>query len=123
MWLSGYGPDLVVNIDEKLILGLQYLWRTDSQVFPESGGIPQEDVDTRGGFAEVIYAPKGDMSKWYFTGLFNRIESDYNSLDYSSATLHVGHLLRRNMRIVGEYTHKFSGISYGQVNAGIITAF
>ena len=27
--------------------------------------------DDSGAFAEVIYAPKGDMSKWYLTGLYN----------------------------------------------------
>ena len=32
------------------------------------------------------------------------VESDYNALDYSSATLHAGYLLRRNMRVVGEFT-------------------
>jgi len=118
-----YGPDLVVNIDEKFILGLQYLWRTDSQVFPESGGGSLADIKTHGGFAELIYAPKGDMSKWYFTGLLNLVESDYNILDYSSATLHVGHLLRRNMRVVAEYTHRLTGVTYGKINAGIISAF
>ena len=64
-----------------------------------------------GAFAEVIYAPKGDMSKWYLTGLYNWVDSDYNELDYSSATLHAGYLLRRNMRVVGEFTqHDESGI-------------
>jgi hypothetical protein len=118
-----YGPDLKINIDEKLILNMQYVWRTDSKVFQESGGQPIEDINTRGGFVEVIYAPKGDMSKWYLTGLVNWIGSDYNLLDYSSATLHAGYLLRRNMRVVGEYTQTFSGVSYGKVSAGVITAF
>ena len=121
--LRMYGPDLRINIDEKVILNMQYVWRTDSQVYSESGGLPHEDVNTQGGFAEIIYAAKGDMSKWYFTGLYNLVNSDYNQLDYSSATFHVGYLLRRNMRVVGEYTHKFSGISYGKLSAGVITAF
>ena len=45
-----------------------------------------EDVRTQGAFAEVIYSPKGDMSKWYLTGLINWVDSDYDELDYSSAT-------------------------------------
>ncbi len=118
-----YGPDLTIDIDEKLILNMQYVWRTDSKVFHESGGQPVEDINTRGGFAEVIYAPKGDMSTWYLTGLVNVVESDFDLLDYSSATLHAGYLLRRNMRVVGEYTHIFSGDSYGKISAGVITAF
>jgi len=118
-----YGPDLSINIDEKLILNMQFVWRTDSQVFHESGGQPVKDINTRGGFAEVIYAPRGDMSKWYLTGLANWVGSDFDLLDYSSATLHAGYLLRRNMRVVGEYTQTFSGVSYGKVSAGVITAF
>jgi hypothetical protein len=120
-----FGPDLILDFDEKLIVNLQYVWRKDSQVFPVYGGLPQEDVSTMGGFAEIIYAPKGDMSKWYLTALFNYINSDYEDqdLDYTSATLHAGYLLRRNMRIVGEYTQQFNGNSYGRANVGIITAF
>ena len=118
-----YGPDLKINIDEKLILNMQYVWRTDSKVFTEYGELPVENINTRGGFAEIIYAPKGDMSKWYLTGLANWVGSDDDYLDYSSATLHAGYLLRRNMRVVGEYTQTFSGVSYGKVSAGVITAF
>ena len=43
-----YGPDLKINIDEKLILNMQYVWRTDSKVFPESGGLPVEDIKYQG---------------------------------------------------------------------------
>lgn len=118
-----YGPDIVINIDEKLIIGLQYLWRSDSHIYPETEGPALENIKTQGGFAEIIYAPKGDMSKWYFTGLLNLIESDYNGLDYSSGTMHFGYLLRRNMRAVVEYTQVFSGSSYGKINAGLVTAF
>lgn len=118
-----YGPDLVINFDEKLIIGLQYLWRSDSRIFDYTGEESLHDIKTQGGFAEIIYAPRGDMSKWYFTGLINLVESDYNDVDYSSATFHVGYLIRRNMRVVAEYTQRFSGVSYGKINAGIITAF
>ena len=41
----------------------------------------------------------------------------------ASATLHAGYLLRRNMRVVGEFTQQFRGPDYGKVNVGIITAF
>jgi hypothetical protein len=121
--LRMYGPDLTFNFDEKLIMNIQYIWRTDSQVFPLYPGPVEEDINTGGGFAEVIYAPKGDMSKWYLTGLLNWVESDFNALDYKSATLHAGYLLRRNLRLVSEFTYQFSGISFGRVNAGFITAF
>jgi hypothetical protein len=78
---------------------------------------------TNGGFAEVIFAPKGDMSKWYYTGLLNIVESDIDDLNYRSVTFHAGHLLRRNLRVVSEFTWKFSGVSYGKLSAGFVSAF
>jgi hypothetical protein len=119
-----FGPDISIDIDEKLIINAQYVRRTDSWVVVD--GFPsslQEDVVTDGAFAEIIYAPRGDMSKWYLTGLVNWVESDYDELDYASATLHAGYLLRRNMRVVGEFTQQFRGRDYGKVNVGVITAF
>jgi len=118
-----FGPDITVDLDEKLIINAQYVRRTDSRIFTGSPGIVENDVMTSGAFAEVIYAPKGDRSKWYLTGLYNWVDSDFDSLDYSSATLHAGYLLRRNMRVVGEFTQILYPTSYGKVNVGIITAF
>ncbi len=118
-----FGPDLTIDIDEKLIINAQYVRRTDSRVLAGDPGAVENDVMTSGAFAEVIYAPKGDMSKWYLTGLYNWVESDYKNLDYSSATLHAGYLLRRNMRVVGEFTQILNPVSYGKVSVGIITAF
>jgi hypothetical protein len=85
--------------------------------------MPVDDITTHGGFAELIYSPKGDMSKWYLTGLMNLVESDFDELDYRSATLHGGYLLRRNLRFVVEYTQQFHNFAYGRVNTGFITAF
>lgn len=119
-----FGPDITIDIDEKFIINAQYIRRTDSRVLVE--GFPsslQEDVVTDGAFAEIIYSPRGDMSKWYLTGLVNWVESDYDELDYASVTLHAGYLLRRNMRVVGEFTQQFRGPDYGKVNVGVISAF
>ena len=117
------GPDLRINLDEKLMLNMQYLRRMDSQVYFDSDATVQEDIATDGGFAEVIYAPRGDMSKWYMTGLFNWVNSDFSELDYRSATLHAGYIIRRNVRMVSEYTWQFSGAKYGKVSAGFVSAF
>ncbi len=118
-----YGPDISINFNEKLIINAQYVMRNDSKVFLEAGDLHLSDVMTNGGFAEVIYAPKGDMSKWYYTGLLNIVESDIDELNYRSVTFHAGHLLRRNLRVVSEFTWKFSGVSYGKVSAGFVSAF
>jgi hypothetical protein len=117
------GPDLILNFSDKFVLNLQYIRRLDSEVFIGTTGAIQEDITTDGGFAEVIYSPKGDMSKWYLTGLLNIVESDADGLDYRSATLHAGYLLRRNVRVVTEYSYKFSGASFGRVSAGFVSAF
>jgi hypothetical protein len=116
-----YGPDLTIDIDEKLIINFQYLSRSDSKVLDES--LIYDDIKTTGGFAEVIYAPKGDMSNWYLTGLFNWVDSDQSSLNYKSATLHAGYLMRRNLRVVGEFTRQMSGIQYNKISAGFVSAF
>jgi hypothetical protein len=118
-----FGPDITFDFNEKFILNAQLVKRTDSRVFVDGPDGIIDDVETLGAFAELIYSPKGDMSKWYLTGLVNWVESDYDPLDYASATLHAGYLLRRNMRVVGEFTQQLRGTDYGKVNLGIITAF
>jgi hypothetical protein len=117
------GPDLTLNFDDRIVLNVQYVRRVDSDVFIGGDGTTQDDITTDGGFAEVIYSPKGDMSKWYLTGLLNLVESDADELDYRSGTIHAGYLLRRNVRIVSEYTYRFSGASYGRISAGFISSF
>jgi len=119
-----FGPDITFDFNERFMLSAQFVKRTDSRVFME--GFPSEmmeDVETMGAFAELIFSPRGDMSKWYLTSLINWVESDYDPLDYASATLHAGYLLRRNMRVVGEFTQQFRGPDYGKVSFGVVTAF
>jgi hypothetical protein len=86
-------------------------------------GLNYKNVKTQGGFAELIFSPKGDMSKWYLTGLFNWVDSDVDALDYTAATLHAGYLLRRNVKLVSEFTYKLSGTKYAKVNVGFVSAF
>ena len=119
-----WGPNLTFNMDEKLVVNMQYARRTDSDVIINGEVVEiKEDVLTHGGFVEIIYSPKGDMSNWYLTLLGNLVDSGIDDLDYSSATLHAGYLLRRNVRLVGEYTYQFSGEEYGRASLGIVAAF
>jgi hypothetical protein len=118
-----YGPDVSINFDDKFVLNVQYIIRTDSRVFDSDDRLNYRDVKTQGGFAELIFSPKGDMSNWYLTGLFNWVDSDVNALDYTAATLHAGYLLRRNLRLVSEFTYQLSGAKYGRVNVGFVSAF
>jgi hypothetical protein len=80
-------------------------------------------VTTQGGYLEAIYAPKGDISKLYFTGLLNWVESNMSTLNYKSATLNIGYLLRRNVRLVTEYTYLSGEEEYGKFSLGFVAAF
>jgi hypothetical protein len=119
-----YGPDVAIDIDGKLMVNMQYVWRTDSDVYDSVEEEMLTDMSTHGGFLEIIYASKGDMSKWYLAGLVNLVESQIDDLDYQSATLHFGYLLRRNVRAVAEGSYIFSGINpYAKASIGLVSAF
>jgi hypothetical protein len=53
----------------------------------------------------------------------NWVDSNLGALDYTSATLHAGYILRRNVRLVTEYTQIVVPDSYGKVNVGFVSAF
>lgn len=118
-----FGPNLNLNFNEKLMINLQYVKRSDSWAFIEADDIMEPDIMTQGGFAEVIFSPKGDQSKWYLTGLLNWVDSDLKDLDYKSATLHAGYILRRNVRLVSEFTYLTGEEKYGKFSLGIVSAF
>lgn len=119
IWM--FGPDISLNVEDRFVLNVQYVVRNDEEVFTSTG--IRNDLRTHGGFIEMIISPKGDLSSWYLTGLLNYIESEDNSLDYTSATLHFGYLMRRNVRLVAEYSHILSGEKYGRLSAGFVAAF
>lgn len=126
-----WGPDMTVNINDIFEFNLQYLIRNDSRVvefdpdaFPLHFTV-NEDVETSGGFAELIFMPKADKSRWYLLGMYNWTKSDLWELDYKSATFHAGYLLRRNVRLVGEVTYNFSQDEreYWRNSIGFVAAF
>lgn len=121
--INMFGPDLKINFGDRFIFNAQYMKRIDSKVYLEADSSKHSNAATQGGFAELIYSPKGDMSKWYLMGMINWIGSDISDLDYSSATFHAGYLLRRNFKIVAEGTYQFTGTSYGRVSVGFVSAF
>lgn len=123
--MNMYGPNLSLDVNEKFIVNAQYLRRSDSEVLTDDTDalLLTEDVMTQGGFVEFIFSPKGDRSDWYLTALVNWVDSDLDYLDYTSATIHAGYLIRRNIRLVGEYTRQFSGDDYGKASIGFVAAF
>lgn len=117
------GPVLKANFNDHFLVNAQYILRTDDRIFDETPGIWRSAINTQGGYLEAIFAPRGDASKWYFTGLLNWVESDYDPLDYKSATLHLGHVLRRNVRLISEYTYLDGEEKYGKFSIGFVSAF
>ena len=117
MWMLG--GDATITIDQ-FELNVQYIERRDKN--PYALIINPSEVRTRGSFAELIFRPDGDNSKWYGVAVYNYIDSDDNTLDIKSGALHLGYLLRRNIRIVGELDYNFD-IKYGRLSLGVITAF
>lgn len=107
----------------KLELNVQYVERRDDNPFFLVTN--PEKVATRGGFAELIYLPRADDSRWYTSALLNWVDSDLPELRYSSLGIHYGYLLRRNMRatVEGTYVFKSERGAYFRLGLGLITAF
>ncbi len=114
---SMWGPDVTLNLKDKLELNFQYAQRKD-----DKADFFMKETNTKGFFGELIYTPQGDESKWYGVALYNWVDSDVKDLNYSAGTMSLGYLLRRNIRLVSEYTYNFDK-EYGQLAVGIITAF
>ncbi len=112
-----WGPDVTINLKDKLEFNFQYAMRKDDRP-----GFWEKDYKTKGMFGELIYTPLGDESKWYGVALYNFVDSDFDVLDYNTASLSLGHVLKRNIRLVGEYTYNFEK-EYGQFAVGVISAF
>ena len=121
VWMAGGDATLSVKPFE---LNVQYVERRDSNPY-YAVILPIEDVMTRGAFAELIYRPKGDDSRWYAAGLFNWVDSDQEDLRYTAATAHIGYLLRRNIRLTAETTYAFRGPyeKHLRVGTGLVFGF
>jgi hypothetical protein len=124
------GADATIRFDP-LELNLQYVERNDDNAYflheYNIGEIEDTEIRTRGGFAELIFRPDGDESNWYTVALYNYIdvddhELDRESRDINSLAIHFGYLLRRNIRLVTEYSQNFTN-EYGTIGLGFVTAF
>lgn len=121
-----FGPDLTLKLGEKLELNMQYVHRTDGELFLNAGdAVSAKDLATKGAMAELIFTPKGDKSNWYGAAIFNWVESDVKELNYKSGTLHLGYLMNRNIRLSLEGTYNFSDSneSYPFFSLGVTSAF
>ncbi|MBE0551200.1 MAG: hypothetical protein IH619_02310 [Ignavibacterium sp.] len=121
LWMIG--GDATISF-EPLELNLQYVERNDNDpLFYSSAEVGHiTNIGTRGAFAELIYLPNGDDSKWYAVGLFNWIESDFSELNYKTLSGHLGYVYTRNIRMVVEANYNFEQ-EYAKFGIGFVTAF
>ena len=120
MWMLGADTTVAIPSWE---LNLQYVERSDGN--PYFSKTATDSIKTRGAFAEIIYLPKGDDSKWYGVGLWNWVTSDQKELKYGSLTMHIGILLRRNFRLTGEFSYIYESVydKHARLAFGLVTAF
>ncbi len=119
------GPDATISFGDFAELNLQYVIRNDDEALLSQSDNAMNEINTQGGFAELIITPKGDQSKQYGVLLFNYVDSDFTKLNKKSATVHLGHVFRRNIRFFTEYTYTEDEElgKYGKFNVGIVSAF
>ncbi len=120
LWMAG--GDLTYT-QPKFQFNAQYLYREDKNPYFLIAGA--EKIQTQGGFAELLYFPRGDDSRWYLVALGNWVDSDQPDLKYTSAGLHYGYLLRRNVRATVEATYVFKSElpKHLRFGLGLITGF
>lgn len=101
-------------------LGGQFLFRRDDNPFFLAGS--DLVIETRGGFAELMYAPGPDIGPWYLFLLYNRITSDDPGLDYHSIAGNVTRLVARNLKLTAEYMYDIERERHG-FTIGFLAAF
>ncbi len=116
LWMAG--PDFTVSV-ESVELNVQYMERRDDNPFYLSAG---NRIKTRGAFGELTVTPGGDKGRWYGAALYNWVDSEAPGLDYQTITGHVGYLLARNFRLVGEFTHDMKAKA-NKFTVGFVSAF
>ena len=119
VWMAGADATWT---SPRLELNLQYVERRDDN---PSFLLGAAEIATRGGFAELIWLPRGDDSRWYGAGLFNWVDSDQESWTIRRPPCHGGWLLRRNFRLVAEAAYAFRSEQgrYPRFGIGLVSAF
>lgn len=99
------GPDLVLDLSENFQVNLQYLERKDTKGIYEyiEGGAEFGKMKTKGGFAEIIWLPKGPEGRYALSLLYNNIDSDDPETVMENLSLTLNYLIARNIRFLSEY--------------------
>ncbi len=115
--LKYWGPDFTLNLGTVEFTGV-YLHREDTNPFftPSS-----PTLKTDGFVAELNFAPHKDRSHFFFTGLYNKVNSDIKELEYETITLNASHWFKRNLRFLVEYTRDLKN-SKNRFVIGLVSA-
>lgn len=114
--ITYFGPDMNIG-NQSFDFTAQYLYREDSNPNFLSNKLKYK---TNGYILELTYAPDLEKSSHYFTGLYNKVDSDIYK--YETATFSYTYLVARNLRLMVEYTRNMENDKNRMV-AGIISAF
>ena len=139
-----WGGDATVPLGNKLEANLQYLYRRDGNPFFLGACSPSDfrcDFDAEDPvksevdhyMAELVYSPQGAMGSYFFTALYNRIESDRpvfrlrlgeeGYLDrYETVAVGAHYAKTRNLRFMVEVGRDLE-LERTRFTAGVITAF
>jgi len=94
-----FGPDLTLNLGKLAFTG-QYLIRLDSNPTFIANS---DETKMTGICAELVFSPNYDQSNFYWTLLYNNINSDINDHDYHTVAFSGTYLMARNLRIIAEF--------------------
>ena len=122
-----WGVDATADYRDLLQLNLQYIERHDDNPLLWPPPISHA-INTRGGFAELIWSVNGEMGRTFVTALYNYVESKADGpyekvyYKYNAGTLSLSYLLRRNLRLVAEGTYNDTDEAFRLVG-GFVSAF
>ncbi len=112
------GPDFRVRLP-KVELLLEFVHRTDSNAL----FLPvAENHKTNAFLAEAIISPWGEKGRTFFALAWNRVAADLEAWSYHTMTLNVNYVLRRNLKLLAEYTHDLMREDH-RFFLGLLTAF
>jgi hypothetical protein len=114
------GADGTIDYEDKLQLNMQYVYREDENPWFEVAGGTR--VETKGGFAELVYAPQGASGRHWIVLLYNYIDSQQKELNMNAGTLSYSWLLRRNLRLLAEGTYNDTDEVF-RFTGGFVSAF
>jgi len=115
-----FGPDLRLSLGPNWEASVEYLERRDDDPF--FTGAATSTLETRGGFVELLFFPKGQDERWALAALYNRIRSDDPAAELEDASLTLNYLLARNVRLQLEAGHDIDR-SASRASLGVVAAF